>query len=94
MTRKSKTGSMLSDLDKKKADENGSELDEKMVEALCNVTKTYTYSLPVIVDAILEVLKTERNKYKNTILTEIVMNSVDEETLQKAKDKVMAKSGM
>lgn len=92
MVKRDRTGSMLSGLDKKNEENNIDVLDEKIVESLCKANKTSTYNLPVIIDAILDVLKEDKSMFKSNILAEIIMEYASDDVIRRAKEKIIAKS--
>lgn len=71
-----------------------SAVDDDRYEVLYNIKGSKTYTIPALVDAVLEIMKSKDRRYKGDILTDIILNSASEEEIKKAKEIILRKNGI
>lgn len=58
---------------------------------LGKIKSNYSYNLPALADAILDIIKEDTGEYKNDILNNIIVNHVNDEIIVRAKERLIQK---
>ena len=88
---KGRVSNLLSGLEKDNSKIDKANENNEYMDIILGMRNSFTYNLPILADAVLDIIKEEEGGYKNDILKDIVLNYASDEVLEKAKNKVLLK---